>query len=155
MKAEAPLKWVAEDGDDLNVMSAAAQDALVRAGDMRFDAGARRFSLNVLRFRWEADKREAPFERTQAALAFDSVLGVRTKRLRRDAPDALAQILSIAFEADAEPPGGVVRIVLAGGGEIALDVECVDAALIDVGESWRTGRRPDHELEPKQKSETK
>ena len=141
------LKLLAEDGGDLDVISAAAQDALVRVADLRFDKNARRFSLYLQRFRWEDDKAAPPFERISAALSFNSVLSVKTRRVRRDAPAALASVLSIRFEPAAEPPGGVARIVLAGGGEIALDVECVDAALIDIGGAWRTPRRPDHESE--------
>lgn len=139
------LKLTAEDAGDLEVISAAAQDALVRINELRYDSKARRFTLSIKRFRWEAEKQTPPFERIGAALAFDGVLGVKTKRLRREAPFALASILSVVFEAAAEPPGGVVRVVLAGGGEIALDVECVDAALFDLGDAWRTPRRPDHE----------
>ncbi|MGE0046349.1 MAG: DUF2948 family protein [Hyphomonadaceae bacterium] len=139
------LKLIAEDAGDLEVISAAAQDALVRVNEMSFDPRARRFTMQIKRFRWEAEKQAPPYERVAAALAFEGVLNVKTKRVRRDAPFALASVLSVLFDAAEEPPGGVVRVVLAGGGEIALDVECVDAALIDIGESWRTPRRPDHE----------
>jgi hypothetical protein len=38
-----------------------------------------------------------------------------------------------------------VQVVLAGGGEIAVEVECLDALLMDIGAPWRTPRRPDHE----------
>lgn len=135
---------MAEDASDLEIISAAAQDALVRMGEAAFDPRARRFSALVNRFRWETAN-ERRFERVRAALSFESVLRVRSKRVRLDAPDALASILSIGFTPDAEPPGGVVRLLLAGGGEIALDVECIDALLIDMGEAWRTPRRPDHD----------
>jgi hypothetical protein len=141
--AEAGLKLIAEDLADLEVISAAAQDALVRVADLAFDAKARRFTLFLKRFRWE--KPEPPFERVQSALSFDGVLGVKTRKLRRDDPQALAAVLSIMFMPAEEPPGGEARIVLAGGGEIALSLECIDAALIDVGASWRTPRRPEHD----------
>ena len=59
--------------------------------------------------------------------------------------DALAAILSLSFAPDEEPPGGTLRLFLAGGGEIALEVECLDALLMDVGPAWPTPRRPDHE----------
>lgn len=145
MSAAAQLKLAAEDKADLEIISAAAQDALVRVSDLAYDARARRFSLRIDRFRWESERQEPPFERISAALAFDGVLKVRTKRLRREAPNAVASVLSIGFDAAEEPPGGVVRIVLAGGGEIALDVECIDATLVDLGAAWRTPRRPDHD----------
>jgi hypothetical protein len=139
------LKLMAEDAADLDIIAAAAQDALVRVGEISFDKKARRFALLISRFRWEEAKESGPFERIRSALSFDGVLGVKSRKVRLDAPDALASMLSISFVPAEEPPGGEVRMVLAGGGEIVLDVECLDALLMDIGATWRTPRRPDHE----------
>ncbi len=139
------LKLLAEDAADLEILAAAAQDGLVRVSDISFDARARRFTALINRFRWETASDKGPFERVRAALSFEGALSVRSRRVRQEAPDALAAILSVTFTPAAEPPGGEVRLVLAGGGEIAIEVECLDALLVDVGPSWRTPRRPDHE----------
>lgn len=141
----AGLKLMAEDTADLEIIAAAAQDALVRAGDLAFDPRARRFSLTMNRFRWEDVKENGPYERVRAAMSFEGVLSVKSRNLRRDAPDAVAALLSVSFQPAEEPPGGQVKVVLAGGGEVLLDVECLDAILVDLGEPWRTPRRPDHE----------
>lgn len=139
------LRLMAEDQADLDIIGAAAQDALLRVGDMNFDKKARRFTAMINRFRWETAGEKGPYERVRAALSFESVLGVKSRRVRHDSDEALASLLSVDFAPEAEPPGGVVRLVLAGGGEIAVSVECLDALLIDTGPSWRTPRRPDHE----------
>ncbi len=139
------LKLLAEDAADLEIMAAAAQDALVRVRDVSYDSKARRFTALINRFRWETANAHAPYERIRTALSFESVLGVKSRNVRRDAPDALASMLSVTFAPAPEPPGGEVRITLAGGGEIALEVECLEALLLDVGPSWNTPRRPDHE----------
>ncbi len=139
------LKLLAEDAGDLEVIAAAAQDGLVRVGELKFDAKARRFTLLMNRFRWENADEKAPFERIRAALSFESVLAVKSRNVRNEAPEALAAILSLAFKPAQEPPGGSVQILFAGGGEIALEVECIDAVLLDMGAPWRTPRRPDHE----------
>jgi hypothetical protein len=136
---------MAEDAADLDIIAAAAQDALVRVGDISYDKRARRFALLMNRFRWEEVDDKRPFERVRSALSFEGVLSVKSRKLRLDAGDALASVLSVAFTPAEEPPGGEVRLVLAGGGEIALDVECLDALLMDVGAAWQTPRRPDHE----------
>ncbi|MBL8552428.1 MAG: DUF2948 family protein [Hyphomonadaceae bacterium] len=141
----AGLKLIAEDAEDLEIISAAAQDALVRVQDLSFDAKARRFTLVLRRFRWETAANGPPYERVNSALSFHGVLAVKTRKLRRDAPEALAAVLSVMFMPGEEAPAGAARIVLAGGGEISLDLECVDASLIDVGAPWRTPRRPEHE----------
>lgn len=139
------LKLIAEDAADLEIIGAAVQDALLRVSDISFDKKARRFAMLVNRFCWERAGESGPYERIRAALSFDSVLGVKSRKVRLDAPEALASVLSIGFTPAEEPPGGAVRIVLAGGGEIELDVECLDAMMLDMGAPWRTPRRPDHE----------
>lgn len=141
----ATLKLMAEDAADLDIIAAAVQDALLRVRDISYDKKARRFAVLVNRFRWEGAAEEGPFERVRAALSFEGVLSVKSRKLRTDAPDALASLLSVSFVPAEEPPGGEVRLVLAGGGEIALDVECLDALLMDMGATWQTPRRPDHE----------
>ncbi len=139
------LKLMAEDAADLDIIAAAAQDALVRMGDISFDRKARRFALMINRFRWEEAKETGPFERVRSAVSFESVLSVKSRKVRLDAPEALASLLQVGFTPADEPPGGEVRLVLAGGGEILLEVECLDALLMDLGATWQTPRRPDHE----------
>jgi len=41
MAAPEPLRLLAQDADDLAVISAALQDAVARIGDIRFEASAR------------------------------------------------------------------------------------------------------------------
>jgi len=130
-----------EDAADLEVASAAMQDAVFRVGDATFEAKPRRFTLIANRFRWETGRKE----RIRAALSFDGVLGVKTHRYQGAAKDAVASILALKFVAADEPPAGAVEIMLAGGGGIRLDVEAIDALLADWGEPWSTPRRPDHE----------
>lgn len=139
------LKLMAEDAADLDIIAAAAQDALLRVGDVSYDKKARRFAALINRFRWEQAGEKGPFERVRSALSFESVLSVKSRKVRMDSADAVASLLSVNFTPDAEPPGGSVRLVFAGGGEIALEVECLDALLMDMGAAWRTPRRPDHE----------
>lgn len=140
----APLRLLAEDAADLEILAAAAQDALVRVGDVSYDRKTRRFTALINRFRWETAKTSGPYERVRAALAFEGVLGVKSRKVRTEASDALAALLSLTFAPASEPPGGEVRLAFAGGGDIALDVECLDATLVDIGPAWPTPRRPEH-----------
>lgn len=142
--AAAPLRLRAEDAEDLAIVSAAVQDAVFVLRDMVFDARERRFVATVNRFRWETAKSRGPWERVRAAIAVESVLGVRSRKVRIGEAEATGALLSIGFEA-AEPPGGALRLRLAGGGEVELDVECIDVTLTDVSAPWPTAHRPDHE----------
>jgi hypothetical protein len=138
------LRLRAEGPEDLNAFSAALQDAVLKVGDVSYDPKARRFTALINRFRWESAGKKGPFHRVRAALSFESVSGVKSAHIRRGDKEAVASILSLAFDADKEPPSGALRVVLAGGGEIRLAVECIDAVLVDTGPAWPTPRKPFH-----------
>jgi hypothetical protein len=141
MSRPAPLKLLAEDPEDLEVISAAMQDAVAKVGDISYEPKARRLTVAFNRYAWEA----GGGARVRSALQIASVLKVETRKIRRDAPGAVIEILAMTFE-PAEPPGGVVTLSCAGGGDIRVSVECVDAVLADVSEPWPTPRKPAHEL---------
>jgi hypothetical protein len=142
--SESGLRLLAEDREDLKILSAAAQDAVARLGDLHFDARTRAFTLALNRFRWERGERRK--ERVRAVLRFDCVLSVRSRNLRQGADDAVVELLSVEFEpAGDENPGGAVRLIMAGGGELRLDVEALEARLMDVSAPWPARSRPGHE----------
>ncbi|MDX2234231.1 MAG: DUF2948 family protein [Hyphomonadaceae bacterium] len=139
------LRLRAEDADDLAVIAAALQDSIFVVRDLSFDARGRRFVASVNRFRWEAAGKQGPFQRVRAALSVETVLGVRSRKLRLGADDAAGSILDVRFTPGPEAPAGVIGLTLGGGGEIALEVECIDVTLTDLGDPWPTPHRPDHE----------
>lgn len=137
----APLRLLAQDPDDLAVISAAMQDAVAKLGDVKYEPKARRLTVAFNRYRWEA----GGGERVRSALQLGGVLKVQTRKLRRNAPDAVIEILAMTFE-PGEAPGGVVTLTCAAGGDIRATVECVEAVLADVSQPWPTPRKPAHEL---------
>ena len=138
-----PLRLLAQDADDLGVLSAALQDAVAKIGDIRWDAQARTLTLACNRFRWEAAKGKRG-ERVRSALQFGDVAGVQARNLRRDAKGAVVSLMSIAFEPAEEAPAGLVVLTFAGGGDMRVSVDCLDVALADVSEAWATPRTPGH-----------
>jgi hypothetical protein len=135
------LKLLAQDADDLGVISAALQDAVIKVGDIRFEAQARLMTIALNRFRWEGAKGE----RVRTGLQFGGVLKAQARRLRRDAADAVVELLAIGFEpAGEDDPGGTVVLHFAGDADLRLEVECIDAALADISDPWPTPRTPGH-----------
>jgi hypothetical protein len=141
-----PLRLMAEDADDLAVLSAALQDAVGKVGDLSFETGPRTFTLGLNRFRWEAGAKSA--ERVRAAVQFAHVLGVKAKGVTMGDPETVIALLAVTFEGSGDPenPAGAVHIALAGGGDIRVDVECIDAMLADVSEPWAAVRAPRHRV---------
>lgn len=140
MLEAAPLRLLAQDADDLAILSAALQDAVGKVGDIAYEPKGRRLTVAFNRYRWEAGSRQ----RVRSALQLGGVLKVQTRKVRRDRPDAIVELLALTFE-PGEAPGGTVTLSFAGGGDLRAEVECIDAVLADVSEPWRTPRTPGHE----------
>lgn len=140
------LRLIAEEAADLEVISSAVQDAVLKAENLKFDRKRRRFTLEVNRFQWEdsASKR-GPQGRVRALLAFDGVLDVKTRAVTKADLDMVLSILSVTFTPADEPPGGTISILFSGDGELALEVETIDATLLDSAYEWTTRQRPDHD----------
>jgi len=142
-EANKPLRLLAQDADDLGVLSAALQDAVAKIGDIRWDAHGRTLTIACNRFRWETAKGKRG-ERVRSALQFGDVTGVQGRNLRRDAKGAVVELLSIDFAPAEEAPAGVVTLTFAGGGDLRVSVDCLDVALADVSDPWATPRTPAH-----------
>ncbi|KQT87908.1 DUF2948 family protein [Aurantimonas sp. Leaf443] len=145
------LRLLAVDEDDLAILSAHCQDAVVKPAQCRFDARRGQFVLEMNRFVWETAAgvskfrlfSKAQYERRLAALHFDRVTGVKRIGVS-GAPDEVLVLLAIRFTAG-EAPSGAIELVFAGGAAIRLDVEVIEAQLSDLGGAWSTTARPDHE----------
>lgn len=139
------LKLLALDQEDLAVVSAHLQDAVFRVGDLAFLPKAGQFSLAVNRFVWEsAEGKRKNFERRRAVLSFKRVSAVRSVGFDRHRPQEVLSLLAIRFRPEGEGPDGVAELVLAGGGMVALDVECIEVQLADTGGAWETSFKPNH-----------
>lgn len=140
------LRLIAEDASDLEVISSAVQDAVLKAENIKFDRKRRRLTLEVNRFQWEeASGKRGPQARVRSILAFDSVLSVKTRAVSKADPDMVYALLSLSFDPANEPPGGKISILFSGDGELALEVETIDVTLLDSSYEWATRHRPDHD----------
>ena len=132
-----PLRLLAEDAVDLQIISAALQDAIMRPVDIRWEKDARRLTIVLSRFCWECGG-----TRVMAAMQFGDVEAVKSRRLPR-LPEAALELLALDFE-PTEAPGGRVILMFAGGGDLRVDVECLDAVLTDLSERWPARLAPTH-----------
>ncbi len=139
MANNAPLRLLAQDAEDLAIISAAMQDAVAKVGDINYEARGRRLTIAFNRYCWEA----GGHSRVRSALQLGGVMKVQARRIRSRAKDAVIEVLAVTFDAG-DAPGGMVTISCAGGGDLRAEVECVDAVLADVSEHWRTPRTPAH-----------
>lgn len=144
------LKLVALDKDDIELMSAHVQDALVKVGDIFWRPREHRFVMALNRFDWmnavdgDGLKSKSPdYRRCRTALRFERVVSCRCRGLDQSGKDAVLNLLAVEF-AERDAPAGTITMTFSGGGAIRLEVECLEAELIDLGEVFATMACPDH-----------
>lgn len=138
------LKLIAMDAEDLSVVSAHCQDAVLKVAGLSWLAGERRFVVTMNRFVWEGAESAKTHERRQSVLHFERVAKVAFKGIDRRRKDTVLALLAITFSPSSEP-AGTVELAFAGGPTLRLDVECVEAKLTDLAAAWETASRPAHE----------
>lgn len=143
-----PMALRAEDADDLRIMSALVQDAVLTGADISHDPKARRLALLINRFRWEdAEQARAEgrgFERVRALLIVNDVLRLQSDGIDR-ADDTVLELLALDWQ-PGEDGTGRLSLAFAGDGTLAAEVECLNLDLRDVTRPYLapSGRAPSH-----------
>ncbi|HLQ19304.1 MAG TPA: DUF2948 family protein [Tabrizicola sp.] len=147
---EEPLRLVAQDVDDLKIISSLVQDAVLPVTELKYDAKRRRFAALLNRFRWEdrveAERVGRAYERVRSVLVVEDVRKVQSFGFDRAEKDLIMSVLSISFD-PGEDGTGRLALTLAGDGAIALDVEALEVRLDDVTRPYRapSGKVPRHD----------
>ncbi|MDI3469060.1 MAG: hypothetical protein OJF62_001123 [Pseudolabrys sp.] len=138
------LKFVALDGEDLEVVSAHLQDAIVKTDEVLWRPQEHRLVIGLNRFDWEGAQSATPeYRRRRAALRFERVRSCKCRDLSPQRKDAVLNLLAVEF-AETDAPAGVVTLMFSGGGALRLEVECLEAELADLGPTWTTATCPKH-----------
>lgn len=156
------FRVMAKDRDDLAVIAACLQDALVPLSEIRYLAPENRFIMLLNRFRWErnaetgerrasqnaddasfhdADDYHDTEQRIHCGLCVDLVSSVRSRGIDLKKRGAFLSLLTMQFD------DGQLTLVFSGGGMIQLTVDELSVYLKDMGEGWPTQWRPDHQLD--------
>lgn len=149
----ADLKLIAFDDEDLSIIGAHLQDAVIRVEDMAFLKADRRFAVVLNRFDWTLAakslaakpkaKKPGRFVRRRAGVRVEHVTGAQVSGIDLLQRDQVLSLLTLTFE-PSETPQGTILLTFAGGGRIRLEVDCIEAALTDLGAAWETPRKPEH-----------
>ena len=138
-----PLRLWATDAEDLQVISALVQDAVLPATEMTWAKGARRFAMLLNRFRWEHGVRRA--ERVQTLLSAGDVRHVRGQGIVSGDSETVLSLLAVEWVPGADADG-TLRLTFAGDGVVEVACECLDVTLRDVTRPYAapSGRTPGH-----------
>jgi hypothetical protein len=137
------LKLRARDADDLQVLSACLQDAILPIGDMTYERAARRFVMVANRFCWErVDDREDAFDRVNCGVTFEGVNAVKLRRVDRHDRSLMLSLLAIT--ADRLSAGVAITLLCADNRDIRLESDAIAVQLEDFDGPWPTLNRPSH-----------
>jgi hypothetical protein len=142
------LRLKAVDADDLSVIAACLQDALIPLSEMVYLADERRFLAAFTRFRRECLADPTCCEgvtQCQAVLAFEGVECVRHHGIDPRFGGVKLEFLTMVAEPGAD---GLTTVVLIFAGDMALQLRMrgISATLRDFGEPWPAHAAPRHEL---------
>lgn len=133
---EQPLRLIATDEQDLQVLATLTQDAVFPTNEVKWNARRRQLALLINRFRWEdksgAEASQRAYERVQSLLVINDVTKVSSQGFDRGDKELVLSLLSIDFTQDQEGPSGEMTLVLAGDGAIRCTVDCIEVILKDV-----------------------
>ena len=148
------LKLIAFDADDLNVISAHLQDAVLRVSDMAYLPREKRFAVVLNRFDWEHELGAAAAktgakkkgQRRRTGLRFERVLKAQVHGFAPNDKTATLALLAVLFTPATDPQSaeGDVTLTFSGGAAIRLTVECLEAEMKDLGAVWSTAAKPRH-----------
>lgn len=139
------LRLAALDEEDLNIISAHVQDAVVRVGDIDYAPGENRLLMVMNRFVWENKQGifRKHYERRRCALHFDRVKSVAGLAIDQKQRDRVLSLLALQFE-ETDAPAGFIQVIFSGNAALRIEVECIEVRLTDLGGAWEARRKPFH-----------
>ena len=146
MKAK-NLKLIARTVEDLTVVSAHLQDAIVSVNDVANLKKNKILLLQLIRFMWE-DVEKGVFrknKRIRTILKFENVLNVLSKNVNQLKKDTFLDFLAI--ETNKMPDNNYeMKIIFSGDSIIKVICEVIEVTLDDQGEAWDTKNKPKHQI---------
>ena len=141
------LKLIAKTVEDLRVVSAYLQDAIVNINDIANLKKNKILLLQLNRFMWE-DVEKGVFrknKRIRTVLKFDNVLKVFSKNINQRKKDKFLDFLAI--ETNKMPDNNYeMKIVFSGDSILRVISEVIEVTLDDQGKAWDSKNKPKHKL---------
>ena len=139
------LKLIARTEEDLRVVSAHLQDAIVNVNDIANLKKNKILLLQLNRFMWE-DVEKGVFrknKRIRTVLKFENVIKVYSKNIYQDKKDKFLDFLTIETNKMTDK-NYEMKILFAGGSIIKVISEVIEVTLDDQGDAWVTKNKPKH-----------
>ena len=139
------LKLIAKTVEDLRVVSAYLQDAIVNINDIANLKKNKILLLQLNRFMWE-DVEKGLFrknKRIRTILKFENVIKVKSRNINLAGKDKFLDFLTIETNQMTDN-NYEMKILFAGDSIVKVTAEVIEVTLDDQGEAWDTKNKPKH-----------
>jgi len=140
------LKLIARTNEDLRVISAHLQDAILNVTNIANLKKNKIFLMQLNRFMWE-DVEKGVFrknKRIRTILKFENIIKVISKNISQTDKDKFLDFLAI--ESNQMPDKNYeLKLIFSGDSIIRIIAEVIEVTLDDQGEPWDTKNKPKHE----------
>ena len=141
------LRLLATSDEDLRIIAAHLQDAILTVKDAANLKKNRIFLIQLNRFMWE-DVEKGVFrknKRIRTMLKFDNVISVLSKNINTKKDNNFLDFLTI--ESNLLPDKSYeIKLIFSGNSVIKIKAEVIDVTLDDQGASWESKTQPKHDF---------
>jgi len=141
------LKLLATSDEDLRIVAAHLQDAIVLIEDIANLKKNRIFLIQLNRFMWE-DVEKGVFrknKRIRTVLKFDNVINVLSKNINKKKNKNFLDFLTIESNLLSDK-SYEIRLIFSGNAVIKIKTEIIDVTLDDQGSPWESKTQPKHDF---------
>jgi hypothetical protein len=140
-----PLKLLAKELDDLTVISAFLQDAIIPIMSMSYDERLKTFSLLTDRFCHEHEpviiNDQLMHHRVHAAFQVHNVNGIKHRNFpKKDDPHHHQMLNLLAIQGEEKK----IHVIFSGGAEMIMNVDDLECYLKDLNDPYPTPHKPEH-----------
>ena len=139
------LKLIARTVEDLRVVSAHLQDAIVNINDIANLKKNKILLLQLNRFMWEDVEKGLlrKNKRIRTILKFENVIKVKSRNINLVRKDKFLDFLTIETNQMTDN-NYEMKILFAGDSILKVTAEVIEVTLDDQGEAWDTKNKPKH-----------
>ena len=150
-----PLRLVAKDEADIEVVSTLLQDAIIAGADMHYDTQHACFMIVANRFCWErpalagmnVSKGKVVRERALCGLRISHVTAVQKWRWPADWHYAFLNLLALKLlDVPQQHSGHMMEFSFSGGPSMRLKTKQIDIVVSDLDSGRPTNLQPRHDL---------
>ena len=139
------LKLLATSDEDLRIVAAHLQDAIVSIQDIASLKKNRIFLIQLNRFMWE-DVEKGVFrknKRIRTILKFENVISVLSRNINTKKDKSFLDFLTIECNLLSDK-SYEIKLIFSGDAVIKIKVEIIDVTLDDQGSPWESKTQPKH-----------